>query len=319
MGKNMAKCNFLRGHSFQARDDYGRPYDTKWDKLNFSACIQQGDYQHRGEQGMFEAATFKLFNMMGVEAPKTNWVHFRVIDDADEFGASQYDGDFWGLYMAIEQEDGRFLDDHGMPDGNLYKMEGGTGDLNNQGATAVTDKSDLSTFQTGYRRRPEEDWWRQNVNVESYFGYRCVVEGCHHGDIAYGKNWFFYLNPETNLWSMLPWDVDLTWANNMYGSGEDDFRQNRILSNANLNIEFQNRQREFFDLLYNADQAYQMLDELANVIDPPTGGPTFVDADRAMWDYNPIMTSSVVNPSKAGQGRFYQAPPPATSGVWSRS
>ncbi len=307
MGKNMLKADFLRGHYFQARDDYGRPYDTTWDKLNFSACIQQGDYQHRGEQGMFEAAAFKFFNRMGVEAPRTNWVHFRVIDDADEFGATQYDGDFWGLYMTIEQMDGRFLDEHDLPDGNLYKMEGGTGELNNQGPTAATDKSDLNAFLSGYRQRPAEDWWWQNVNVEGYFGYRCVVEGVHHGDIAYGKNWFYYLNPETNRWSMLPWDVDLTWANNMYGNGEDEFkRQGRIFSNPGLDIAFQNRLREFFDLLYNADQAYQMLDELANVIDPPTGGPTFVDADRAMWDYNPIMTSSNVNPGKAGQGRFYQ-------------
>ena len=307
MGKNMWKFDFKRGHYFQARDDYGRAYDTTWDKMNFSACIQQGDYQHRGEQGMFEAAAFKLFNLMGVEAPKTHWLHLRVIDEADEAGATQYDGDFWGLYMVLEQMDGRFLNEHNLPDGNLYKMEGGTGDLNNQGPTAVTNKSDLNSFMSGYRSRPAETWWRQNVNVESYYGYRCVVEGVHHGDIAYGKNWFFYLNPETSRWSMLPWDVDLTWANNMFGNGEDDFRNSgRFFSNTNLNIEFQNRQREFFDLLYNADQLYQLLDEMANVIDTPTDGPSFVDADRAMWDYNPIMTSSYVRSSKAGQGRFYQ-------------
>jgi len=36
-----------------------------------------------------------------------------------------------------------------------------------------------------------------------------------------------------------------------------------------------------------------------------------VDADRAMWDCNPILASSYVNPSKAGWGLFYQA---ATTG-----
>ena len=303
MGKNMLKFDLNRGHCFQAHDDYGRPYDTKWTKINFSACIQQGDYQHRGEQGMFEAASFKLFNLMGCEAPTTSWVHFRVIDEADEVGATQYDGDFWGLYMTIEQMDGRFLDEHGLPDGNLYKIEGYSGDLNNQGPTGVSNKSDLNAFMSGYRSRPADDWWRQNVNLAGYYGYRCVVEGVHHGDIAYGKNWFFYLNPENSLWSMLPWDVDLTWANNMYGSGEDDFKSSgRIFGNANILVEYNNRLREFHDLLYNSDQAYQMLDDLANIIDPPTGGPTFVDADRAMWDYNPIMTSGYVNSSKARAG-----------------
>ena len=94
MGKNMWKFDFNRGHGFQARDHYGREYNTRWDKLNFSACIQQGNYLHRGEDGMFEAVGFKLFNLTGVEAPHTHWVHFRIIDEAHENGAEQYDGDF---------------------------------------------------------------------------------------------------------------------------------------------------------------------------------------------------------------------------------
>jgi hypothetical protein len=189
-------------------------------------------------------------------------------------------------------------------------MEGWTGELNNQGPTGAGNKSDLNAFMSGYRSRPPETWWRQNVDLPGYYGYRCVVEGVHHGDIAYGKNWFFYLNPETNRWSMLPWDTDLTWANNMYGNGEDAFKADgRIFNNPAILVEYNNRLREFHDLLYNNDQAYQMLDDLANIIDPPTGGPTFVGADRAMWDYNPIMVSGNVNPGKSGQGRFYQKAP----------
>lgn len=313
MGKNMPKIDLNRGHYFQAHDNYGREYGTKWAKINFSACIQQGDYQHRGEQGMFEAAGFKLFNLMGCPGSKTHWVHFRVIDEAAEAGATQYDGDFWGLYLAIEQMDGRFLEEHGLADGNLYKMDAGSGDagpgggaLNNQGPTQPGNNSDLVSFVNGYRTRPQEPWWRQNVNLPPYYGFRCVVEGIHHGDMEGGKNWFFYHDPETSQWSILPWDLDLTWANNMYGGGGDDFSRNGVFSNANLKIEYDNRQREFRDLLWNNDQAWQMLDDLANIIDPPTGGPTFVGADRAMWDYNPIMTSGNVNPGKAGAGRFYQ-------------
>jgi len=309
MGKNMWKFDFNRGHFFQARDDYGKKYDTTWDKLNFSACIQQGDYLHRGEQGMIEAASFLPFNLMGVEAPKTHWVHYRIIDEAAEFGPTQYIGDFWGLYMVIEQMDGRFLDEHGLPDGNLYKIEGHNGELNNQGPNSVADKSDLDAFKSGYYYdpNPDEQWWRDNVNIESYYGYRAVVEGVHHGDIGYGKNYFFFLNPETNIWDMLPWDVDLCWANNMYGNGEDPFKsQGAFFSNPALKQEYENRLREFHDLLYNSEQMYKLLDDLAAIIDDPGGGLSIVDADRAMWDYNPIMTSGYVNSSKAGEGRFYQ-------------
>ncbi|MHC4691470.1 MAG: lamin tail domain-containing protein [Planctomycetota bacterium] len=309
MGKNMWKFDFNRGHFFQARDDYGKKYDTTWDKLNFSACIQQGDYLHRGEQGMIEAASFLPFNLMGVEAPKTHWVHYRIIDEADEFGPTQYIGDFWGLYMVIEQMDGRFLDEHGLPDGNLYKIEGHNGELNNQGPNSVADKSDLTAFKSGYYYdpNPDEQWWRDNVNLESYYGYRAVVEGVHHGDIGYGKNYFFFLNPETNIWDMLPWDLDLCWANNMYGNGEDPFKnQGAFFSHPALKLEYENRLREFHDLLYNSEQMDKLLDDLAAIIDDPGGGLSIVDADRAMWDYNPIMTSGYVNSSKAGKGRFYQ-------------
>ena len=312
MGKNMWKFDFNRGHYFQAYDDYGKKYDTTWDKLNFSACIQQGDYLHRGEQGMIEAASFLPFNLMGVEAPKTHWVHYRIIDEAAEFGPTQYDGDFWGLYMVIEQMDGRFLDEHGLLDGNLYKIDGHNGELNNQGPNSVSDKSDLNAFKSGYYYdpNPTEQWWRDNVNLESYYSYRAVVEGIHHGDIGYGKNYFFYLNPETNIWDMLPWDVDLCWANNMYGNGEDPFKnQGAIFNYSAIYLEYHNRLREFHDLLYNSEQMDKLLDDLAAIIDP-VSGPTIVDADRAMWDYNPLMINTgyphYVNLSKAGQGRFYQ-------------
>ena len=75
--------------------------------------------------------------------------------------------------------------------------------------------------------------------------------------------------------------------------------------NGNTKI-YQNRLREFQDLLYNTDQMPQLIDEFASIINDPGGGPSFVDADRARWDYNPIMTSGYVNSNKAGQGRFYQ-------------
>ena len=79
-GKNMLKFNFNRGHRLQAYDNYGRPYQVKWDKLNLSAVIQQTHRLHRGEQGMFESLSFRLFNMSGVEAPLTHFIRLRIID-----------------------------------------------------------------------------------------------------------------------------------------------------------------------------------------------------------------------------------------------
>ena len=311
MGKNMWKFDFNRGHGFEARDDYGNKYEIPWNKLNLSAIIQQGNFWHRGEQGLFEAVGFKLFNLAGVAASNTNYVHFRIIESADENGADQFSGDFQGLYLSIEQLDDQFLEQHGLPDGNLYKMEGGTGvggiggESNNQGDyPEVDDSSDLISFKTTYQSGPQTaQWWRDNFNLESYYSYRSIVEGIHHYDIGAGKNYFYYHNPETGQWETLPWDIDLTWADNMFGDGNEPFRS-RVLAIAEFALDYRNRMREVRDLLYNPEQVGLLVDEIASFVYTP-GQPSFVDADRAMWDYNPILVSNYVDSSKAAHGRFY--------------
>jgi hypothetical protein len=326
MCKNMWKFDMNRGHDFEPRDNWGRRFGTTWTKLNLGASIQQGDFNHRGEQGMFESVGFRMFQLAGVAAPHSTFVTFRVIDEADEAAAgSQFEGDFWGVYLAIEQENSRFLEEHGLPDGNLYKMEAGTGELNNLGAAGPTDKSDLNAFLNTYNSATNanlpDSWWRTNLNLPKYYGYQLAVQSIHHYDIADGKNYFYFRDPVKRQWEVCTWDLDLTWADNMYRAGQqggDEPFKSRLLSNfANpgsrpaLGTEFRNRVREWRDLFWNSDQAFAIIDEYAALLRGPTNGPTILDADRSMWDYNPKMLSGTYsdNPSsKAGQGRYYQFP-----------
>jgi hypothetical protein len=311
VGKNMWKFNFLRGHRFQAYDDRGRPYPVKWDKLNFSAAIQHASRGHRGEQGLFESLAFRLFNLAGVEASNTHFVHFRVIDHAAEY-ENQYEGDFWGLYLAIQEVDGAFLDTHHLPDGNLYKMEHGTGELNNQGPHGASDKADLNEFLWRYTQTtPDVSWWRQNLDLVRYFRYRAILEALHHYDVNQGKNYLYYLNPQTGRWSVHPWDLDLTWAESMPGDGAEPFRD-RVLPHPEFNIEFQNHLRELRDLLWNPDQLFPLIDEYATLINSPADGLAMVDADRARWDYSPVLNSRYVEPSRGGHGKFYERTPDRT-------
>jgi len=304
-GKNMWKFNFTRGHRLEARDDYGRKYNELWDKLNLSAVIQQTHRLYRGEQGMFESTTFRLFNLVGTEAPRTQFVQLRVIDEAAETGATQFDGDFWGLYLAIEQMDGRYLKEHDLPDGNLYRMEPGEITLSNQGADQVTDWSDLWGFIDAYLPNPEPNWWRANVDMEKYYGYRAMLEAIHHYDVNQGKNFSYFINPETQLWSQQPWDVDLTWADTMPGDAEEPFGR-RVLRWGELDLEYQNRVREVRDLLFNPEHMGYMIDEYASFINSPSDGLAMVDADRAMWDYNPIYGTRYVDPKRTKAGEFYR-------------
>ena len=320
MGKNMWKFDFNRGHDFIAKDAYGAEYDVGWRRLNLGANIQQGDYWHRGEQGLFESVGFRLFDLAGVASPNTHYVHFRIVEDASETGSDQFSSDFQGLYLAVEQIDGRFLKERDLPDGNLYKMENGTGvggiggDLKNQGDyPEVSDSSDLIDFKTTYESGSQTaEWWDENLKLDNYYSYRSILEGIHHYDTGFGKNYYYYHDPETGKWDTVPWDLDLTWANNMFGNGNEPFRS-RVLPIPEYGQAYRNRMREIRDLLYNEDQTNALIDEVAAFVYTP-GEPSWVDADRAMWDYNPILVSSYVNSNKAGHGRFYAGGPGVSAG-----
>lgn len=316
-GKTSWKINFLPGRGFMAYDDFGKPYAVRWDKLTLNAIIQQtlGLRDRRGEQGMYESATFRLFNLAGVPAPNTHFVHWRVVDSADEYGSSQYDGDFWGLYLAIEQMDGRFLDEHGLPDGNLYKMDweqAGGDDRNHLGRNGPDDYSDLNGFLNSYQfANPSAEWWRQNLDLEGYYSYRAILELVHHYDVDQGKNYYYFNNPELKRWQVLPWDVDLTWHLTMPGTGVEPFLHS-VLGKGEFQLQYQNRLREILDLLFNPDQMYPFLAELASRIDTPANGNSMVDADRYKWDYNPIFDTRYVSEARTEPGHYYIESPDGT-------
>lgn len=309
MGKNMWKFNFLRGHRFEARDHYGKRYNCKWDKLNLGACIQQADYGMRGEQGMFEAVGFRLFNLAGLEASRTHWVHLRIIDEAEESPDDQYSGDFWGLYLAVENLDEHFIKEHNLPEGNLYKMEFGAKTAHN-GIPTITNQEDVNEFMRASMRRQQPNaWWLENLDLPRYYNYRAILECIHHYDIDSGKNYFYFHNPETGKWAVFPWDIDLSWGDHMYGGGQEPFYRAGVISRNPFKHQYQDRLAEIRDLLFNPEQIGLLIDEHAAMISDPKGAPSLADADRAKWDYHPILESRHVMSMKAGQGKFYFGDP----------
>ena len=277
-GKNKWKWRFNRGHLFRGRDDFGRRYREPVRTLNISGMASPWNPANRGICGLDEALAFRLWRMVGVPAANTSYFHFRIIDSVREADPTdQYEGDLWGPYLAIEQGDGRFLKERGLPDGNTYNMHFGNTNYLNQAPGQPTDRSDLDEFVSarGYNKtNPIQpvSWWRENVNLESYYSYRAIWEAVNHSDQRDQENSIYYHNPVTNRWTIIPWDVDLLYEE--FDRWGPDAVQTRVpfeqfrkcLEHDELRIEFENRARELQDLLLNDDQLWYMIDETAGFV-----------------------------------------------------
>lgn len=307
MGHNKWKLNFNRGHRFQARNFYGKKFDSIWDKFS----IQTGESPWwRNDaypmSGMLfqESLMTKLNNLTGVHAPEMIHFHFRVIDDSTESNPSdQYDGDFWGIYTCQQHPDGSFFDQNGLPDSNLYKLnvrnstDGSTASKWNQSGTQVDDASDLTAFITGYKNTNDPQWWADNLERPAYYTWNTFNLALNNSDLRQEQNVIYWHNAETDRWHPCIWDVDLLFEDAQHhnrdpytGSPIHWEDLHRILDHADYNIEWQNRVRELQDLLIWNGEYDRTIDEIVTILTGSASGVsanTMVDANQAQWDNHP--------------------------------
>ncbi len=320
VGKNKWKFRFNRGHELDLAGDYGAPPATLR-TLNLSSLAEPWAKWNRGLAGLDEAAGFKLYNLAGATAPRTRYVHFRVLDAATEqVAGNQYEGDFWGLYLAFENQDNRYKEAHGLPDGNIFRLRSGSNSLLGQGRDQPSDLSDLDAFISGYSSAGQsEAWFRANVNLPQYYSWRSITEAINQTDRREQENVVYFRNPDDGRWEIHPWDIDLLyeqldrWGPQGTQSQSSYERIQNCLNHPAIRIEWQNRARELQDLLLNSDQAWKVMDETVSLLGdgPPRLIPnnpadpgylvtsSIVEADRRLWDRHPRSSS---------KGIFYQTP-----------
>jgi len=314
-GKRSMKFRFNRGNYFQARDLFGDLFPSKWQHLNTGkmygnqlAWARYRNYPY----GLNEVMDMRLFELADVPAYKTWWIHFRVVDGPEEAPAGingQYEGDFWGLYLALENYDGAFLERLGLPKGNLYKLSDkiyeGPDQLRYQGPNAVEDASDYENIRWNLTHEASADFIREYLDCDEWYRYHTITEAIRHFDIFSGatcvhclKNsaWFFYPDYSTNPWGrlqFLPFDVDDTWGP-YFNMGVDHAKaaiyDQRFLGGLEqfpadpekspLKRQYRSVIRAFRDLQWQPEVINGMIDELTAVI------ADFVPADRDRWRHD---------------------------------
>ncbi|MDB6173850.1 MAG: hypothetical protein JWL59_3161 [Chthoniobacteraceae bacterium] len=297
-GKNKWAFQFARGHPLVMRDPAGRAIVRSWGSFSMNACASPWVPAHRGMAGLDEWFSSRIFELAGVPTARHIPVHFRVVDQAEET-KSQFDSDFWGLYMAIENPDGSFLDERDLGDGSIYSSE--SDKKEHQGHSQPTDRSDLNAFMNQSRGNQPEAWWRAHLNMPVMCSFRAANRITGNVDLREGANHFLYHAPDER-WAPIPWDLDMMLLPKTHQSGRID--QDRCFSLPGLQVDYANRSRELLDLLLadtspTGGQIGQLIDEYATLIKPSGHAQSWADADAALWNFHPRTT---------GKGVFYKNP-----------
>jgi len=305
-GKRCFKFRFKNGHYLQAHDSFGKKYPTKWRTLyTGKMCVFCGSPSSGfGNFGLSETMNNQLFNMVGVPSPWIHTFHMRVVDAPDEApsGANgQYYGDFYGMCLAIEDYDPRFIDAHNLADGNLYKLKNLEDDGNklkrNQGLDSVTDASDFDAIHYDCRSNKSDAWLNGHVDYDHWNWYNTVCEAVLHRDYHpydyWLKNRAWYFEPyEGDPYGLgrlrtMPHDSDASWGRPSW-NGRGDYPEEAIYADhlggtpkENFKLEHRNTMRAFRDLVWTEEVIYQMIDDLAAII------VDFVPADRDRWKNAP--------------------------------
>jgi hypothetical protein len=137
-------------------------------------------------------------------------------------------GDYFGLYAAMEHPNADFLDRNGLdPDGNLYKAvdsreesnprvpEDFTEETNEDGNTA-----DLTSFINTMHSTAAGSlvsFFRQRVEEDSVIDYQAAQVLINNSDYPH-KNHFLYHDLTKDRWMVTSWDLDLSFGKIWDGS-----------------------------------------------------------------------------------------------------
>jgi len=199
----------------------------------------------------------------------------------------QQNGAFFGIEDMVEDGDDYFLRRLGRdPNGALYKMYNaldgaagnekktrkweGTDDL-----TALVANLDESIAQA---TRVRYAWDHLDLpNVADYFAAMAIASS---QDVGHKNYYLYHDNDGTGQWSIMPWDVDLSWGRNWVdslGYFSDILYQTNVLNFYDYHQQSKSANR-LFDLFFATPEFRAMylrrLRTLMDTILTPTGTPT---------------------------------------------
>ena len=294
-GKNKWGFKFNESEQFLARNNYGALYRFPWSGFNMNPCASAWAPVNRGMAGMDEALSYRAYQLCGVPSPDTFWIHFRVIDAANESSQNQYSSDLWGLYLIVQEKNGTWLREQNLPDGNIYSIDSGPKHI----AKKVQGRA--SRPPRGPRGDESEEWWRASLDLPAYYSFHALNRFVANIDLRPGGNHYLYSRPDGRV-VVLPHDLDMMLIPKKHQPGFVE--QSRCLDIPALKLEYEARAREMLDLFASdasptGGQIGQLVAELSSHLKPRGHQRNWAELDAAMWNWHPRSNH---------KGQFYVTP-----------
>jgi RNA polymerase sigma factor (sigma-70 family) len=257
--------------------------------LNFHNLADDRSY-------MSDALAYEFFRDAGVPAPRTSYAYLSVSVE------KQWERHPLGLYAMVETVNGAFAAERfGSKETPLFKpvtyelfkyvgddwaAYAATYDLKTKATAAqktrliefarLLSKADDAEFAGRVGEFLDLDEFARFLAVE-------VMLSCYDSILANGQNFYLYLDPRSNKFGFIPWDLDLAWGGFfLLGSNHDRERanlwhpwvgQNRFLERVMEVQEFKRIYRkhltDFRAKLFVPERLYKRIDELALVVRSP--------------------------------------------------
>lgn len=309
-GKNKWSLKLNKGNEMPFVDHDGVLFADKIDSLAINSAGSTPHLPiHQGISGLDEVLTMRAYRLAGVPTPPATWLQWRVVLDANEVNPKdQYSGDLWGLYLAIGDMKPMLLNE---PDGLVVSTQSGVKHVpkNFEDAEKV-----WTTFQKGMQSKPEEEWWRKNLDLNSYYSFHSISRLLGNVDLRPDGNHGYYRLPD-GKWKPIPWDNDMMFVPRHHQPGYIDAIG--CFHHESYAIGFRNRAREILDL-FAADpsptggQIGQFTADLGLVITPKGFKEDWSLLDAALWQQHPRNNQ---------KGRFFVNPNDGAhfGGPWRRT
>jgi len=260
-----------------------------WPKKSYNLDLPK-DHELLYKTGAPREKKIRLLSNYGDKMRMHTTLTYKIVELAGAYGhfsfptRVQLNGSFFGIEDMVESGDEYFLSRLGLdPNGALYKAYDALDNAwSSEKKTRKSEGADdlaqfIASLDESRSLSDRTAYGYDHIDLPQAANYFATMAICSSQDLGHKNYYVYHDNDGTGEWSIMPWDVDLTWGRNWVdsiGYFSDILYQDNTLSFYNPSMQSKSANR-FFDLFFDSPDFRQMyLRRLRTLMDtilmPPT-------------------------------------------------